>query len=100
MAVWTHEDVEDLLPRPETDGLPDCRRGDVDVQLSVSEVGADLCELAAVEEAVSFGEEVGGSDEVLDGSDHGLSVTRCDEVVLDAHKLEGFGSGFFCLWYV
>jgi hypothetical protein len=97
LLVWPHQAVEDLLPRPELDGLPDRRRGDVDLELGVGEVGAVLGELGAGVELVLAREEEGGGDEVLDGGDDGLAVSGSNDVLLGRHELQGFRSGFFRL---
>lgn len=53
--VWPHENVEDLFTGPQPDRFPYSRRRNVYVEASVSEVAADLCELAAVKESIFQG---------------------------------------------
>ncbi|KAI3491320.1 hypothetical protein L1887_44355 [Cichorium endivia] len=72
--------------RPEADGLHDGGWWNVDVQIGVGKVAADLGELCSVEEAIALGDEVGGGDEILNGGDDGFTVSRRDEVVLDTHE--------------
>lgn len=100
LLVRPHEHVKNLFACPESDGLPDCWRGDVDLKVGVGEVTANLGELAAVEEMVLAGEEEGGSDEILDGGDDRFAIPGGDEIVLHAHEFKGFGSCFFCLGHI
>lgn len=83
--IRPHQRVEHLLARPQALRLEDRRGRDVDVEVRVGEVGADLGELGPGEEAVFLGEEEGGGDEVLDGGDDGFAVAWGDEVELDVH---------------
>lgn len=100
LLVGAHEDVEDLLAGPEANGLDDGGRRDVDLEVGVGEVSADLGELGAVEKGVAAGDEVATGDEVLGSGDDGLSITRRDEVALDVHELEGLGPRLLGLRHV
>ena len=97
LAVRAHQDVEDLLPGPQTLRLQYRRRWNVDLHIRVGEIATDLRECAAVEEGVLARKQIRGGDEVLNGGDDGITVAWGDEVVLDAHKLESFGAGFLGL---
>ena len=97
ILVRSHEDVEDLLSGPESNGLDDRWMREVDLEISVVEVGADLGEFGAIVEGVSSSEEVATGDEILSRGDDRLSVSRRDEILLDVHELECFRSSFFRL---
>lgn len=74
--------------------------GNVDLEVGVVEVGTDLGELLSVVEGVATSEEVASRDEILGGGDDGFSVSGRDEILLDVHELESFGSSFLSLRYV
>lgn len=57
-------------------------------------------ELGAIIETVFRGEEVGGSDKVLDSGNDRFAVSRRAEVVFHAHELYGLRASFFGLWDV
>lgn len=58
---------------------------------------ADASKSLPVVEAVFTAEEVGGCDEILDGGNDRFAIAGSDEVVFNAHELDGFSAGFFCL---
>ena len=70
------------------------------MECCVCEVRAYLSELSTVVESVFVREEVGCCDEILDSCDDGCTITRGDEVVLDAHQLKGLCSRLLGLWNV
>ena len=56
-----------------------------------------LSELSPVEKLIFSRKKEGGCDEVLNGRDDRLSVSRRDKVVFDVHQLQGLSAGFLCL---
>ena len=100
ILVGSHENVEDLLSGPKSNGLDDRRVGKVDLEISVVKVGANLREFGSVVERISSREEIASGDEILRGGDDRLSVSRGDEILLDVHELECFRSSFLRLWDV
>lgn len=50
--VGPHKYVENLFACPKSDGLPNSRRWDIDLEIRICKVAANLCELTSVEESV------------------------------------------------
>ncbi len=83
--VGAHEDVEDLLARPESLGLDDGGWGQLKVGVAQEHLSADVGKRRPIEEVVLATQQVGRRDEILGGGDDGLTVLGRDEVVFHAH---------------
>jgi hypothetical protein len=57
LFVGSHQNVEDLFSGPQSDRFPYCRRRNIDMEVGICKVTADLRELAAVKELVFLGKQ-------------------------------------------
>ncbi|GIX60902.1 uncharacterized protein BcabD6B2_03370 [Babesia caballi] len=86
--VRPQQRVEDLLPRPQRDGVYQRRRRQVHLRLAVREVAARLAELLPREEPVLRREQVARAQKVLHRRDQRLPVPRRRQVVEHVHEVE------------
>mmetsp|Transcript_6640 Transcript_6640/g.16012 ORF Transcript_6640/g.16012 Transcript_6640/m.16012 type:complete len:609 (-) Transcript_6640:1097-2923(-) len=87
-----HQQVEELLARPELDWLHDGWGGKLEVVTRITHEAAEERQLVPVVESVFARDEVGPREEVLRRRDDGGAVLGGADVVDDAHQLEGLGA--------